>query len=76
MYAYTHAPVGEETITLTNFSLGVKLYAFIRGLYGLKGLSYFFTKQKYSFFQKLYDKGFAVVYIDVNSSLRIPKLTC
>ena len=38
--------------------------AFTRGFYGLKSLSNFFTKQMYSFFQKLIDQGFAVVYID------------
>ena len=55
MYAYAHAPLDEETITLTSFSSGDKLYAFIRGFYGLKGLPNFFTKQMYSFFQKLFD---------------------
>ena len=64
MYAYAHAPLDEETITLTSFSSGDKLYAFIRGFYGLKGLPNFFTKQMYSFFQKLIDQGFAIVYID------------
>ena len=64
MYAYAHAPLDEETITLTSFSSGDKLYAFIRGFYGLKGLPNFFTKQMYSFFQKLIDLGFALVYID------------
>ena len=64
MYAYAHAPLDEETITLTSFSSGDKLYAFTRGFYGLKGLPNFFTKQMYSFFQKLIDQGFALVYID------------
>ena len=64
MYAYAHAPLDEETITLTSFSSGDKLYAFIRGFYGLKGLPNFSTKQMYSFFQKLIDQGFALVYID------------
>ena len=64
MYAYAHAPLDEETITSTSFSSGDKLYAFIRGFYGLKGLPNFFTKQLYSFFQKLIDQGFALVYID------------
>ena len=50
MYAYAHAPLGEETITLTSFSSGDKLYAFTRfygfftGFYGLKGLPNFFHK--------------------------------
>ena len=64
MYAYAHVPLDEETITLTSFSSGDKLYAFIRRFYGLKGLPNFFTKQMYSFFQKLIDQGFALVYID------------
>ena len=38
MYAYAHTPLDEETIKLTGFSSGDKLYAFIRGFYGLKGL--------------------------------------
>ena len=42
MYAYAHTPLDEETIKLTGFSSGDKLYAFIRGL---KGLPNFFTKQ-------------------------------
>ena len=64
MYAYAHAPLDEETITLTSSSSGDKLYAFIRGFYGLKGLPNFFTKQMYSFFQKPIDQSFALVYID------------
>ena len=64
MYAYAHAPLDEETITLTSFSSGDKLYTFIRGFYGLKGLPDFFTKQMYSFFQNFIDQGFALVNID------------
>ena len=30
MYAYPHAPLDEETISITVFSAGDKLYAFIR----------------------------------------------
>ena len=44
MYAYAHAPLDEETIRLTSFSSGDKLYAFIKGFYSLEGLPYFFTK--------------------------------
>ena len=33
MYAYAHTPLDEETIKLTGFSSGDKLYAFIRGFY-------------------------------------------
>ena len=64
IYAYAHAPLDEETITLNSFSSGDKHYAFIHGFYGLKGLPNFSTKQMYSFFQKLIDQGFALVYID------------
>ena len=49
MYAYAHTPLDEETIKLTGFSSGDKLYAFIRGFYGLKGLPIFFTKQMSTF---------------------------
>ena len=45
MYAYAHTPLDEDTIKLTSFSSGDKLFAFIRGFYGLKGLPNFFTKQ-------------------------------
>ena len=52
-YAYAHTPLDEETIKLTGFSSGDKLYAFIRGFYGLKGLPNFFTKQVSTFFRSL-----------------------
>ena len=53
MYAYANAPLDEKTISLTCFSSEDKtLYAFIRGLYGLKGLPNFFTTQMYSLFKK------------------------
>ena len=64
MYAYAIAPLDKETISLTSFSSGDKLYAVIRGFYGLKGLPTFFTKQMFSCFQKFIDRGFAFVYID------------
>ena len=44
MYAYAHTPLDEETINFAGFSFGDKLYAFIRGFYGLKGLPIFFHK--------------------------------
>ena len=52
------------TIKLTGFSSGHKLYAFIRGFFGLKGLPIFFTKQMSTFFRSLIDKRSALVYID------------
>ena len=64
MYAYAHTPLDEETIKLTSFSSGDKLFAFIRGFYGLKGLPIFFTKQMSSFFKTVFEQGFALVYID------------
>ena len=63
MYAYAHTPLDEETIKLTSFSSGDKLFAFIRGIYGLKGLPNFFTKQRSTFFKTLIEQGFALVYI-------------
>ena len=36
MYAYAHAPLDEETITLTSFLSGDKLYAFTRGFMASK----------------------------------------
>ena len=65
MYAYAHTPLDEDTIKLTSFSSGDKLFAFIRGLYGLKELPNFFTKQMSTFFKTLIiEQGFALVYID------------
>ena len=64
MYAYAHIPLDEDTIKLTTFSSGDKLFAFIRGFYGLKGLPHFFTKQMSAFFKTLIEQGFALVYID------------
>ena len=64
MNAYGHTLLDEETIKVTNFSSGDKLFAFIRGFYGLKGLLNFFTKQLSSFFKTLIEQGFALVYID------------
>ena len=64
MYAYAHTPLDEETIKLTSFSSGDKLFAFIRGFYGLKGLPNFCTKQMSTFFKTLIEQGFALVYIN------------
>ena len=64
MYAYAHSPLDEDTIKLTGFSSGDKVFAFIRGFYGLKGLPNFFTKQMPTFFKTLIEQGFALVYID------------
>ena len=64
MYAYAHTPLDKDTIKFTSFSSGDKLFAFIRGFYGLKGLPNFFTKQMSTFFKTLIEQGFALVYID------------
>ena len=64
MYAYAHTPLDKETIKLTGFSSGDKLYTLIRGFYGLKGLRNVFTKQVSTFFRPLIDKRSALVYID------------
>ena len=64
MYAYAHTPLDEGTIKLTSFSSGNKLFAFIRGFNGLKGLPNFFTKQTSTVFRTLIEQGFALVYID------------
>ena len=42
MYAHAHTPLDEETIKLTSFAIGDKLFAFIRGFSGLKGLPIFY----------------------------------
>ena len=41
MHAYVHTPIDEETNKLTSFPSGDKLFAFIRGFYGVKGLPFF-----------------------------------
>ena len=64
MYAYAHTPLDKETIKLTSFSSGGKLFEFIRVFYGLIGLPNFFTKQMSYFFRTLIEQGFAQVYID------------
>ena len=64
MYDYAYAPLDEDTIKLTSFSSGDKLFASIRGFYGPKGLPNLFRKQMSSFFKKLIEQGFALVYID------------
>ena len=63
MYAYDHTPSDKETIKLTGFSSGDKLYTFIRRFYGLKGLPIFFTKQMSTFFRPLIDKHSALVLL-------------
>ena len=64
MYAYAHTPLDEDTTKLTSFSSGEKLFAFIRGFYGLKGLPNGFTKQISTFFKTLIEQGFALFYIE------------
>ena len=64
MYAYAHTPLDEETIKLTSFSSGDKLFSFMRGFYGLKGLPNYFPKQMSTFLKTLIEQGFALVYID------------
>ena len=49
---------------LTSFSSGDKLFAFIRGFFGIEGFPNFFTKQISSLFRNLIEQGFALVYID------------
>ena len=64
MYAYAHTPLDEDTIKLTSFSSGDKLFALIRGFHGLKGLPNFFTKQMSTIYKTLKEQGFALVCID------------
>ena len=42
----------------------VKLFAFIRAIYGLKGLPNFFTKQMSTFLKTLIEQRSALVYLD------------
>ena len=73
VYAYAHTPLDKDTIKLTSFSSGDKLFALIRGFYGLKGLPNFFTKQMSNIFKTLIEQGFALVYIDDILLLSDPK---
>ena len=52
-----------SNIKLTGFSSGDKLFAFIRGFSGLKGLPNFFTQQMSLFFRYSIRQGSALVYI-------------
>ena len=69
MYAHAHAPLVEETITLSSFLSGDELFAFIRGLYGLKRLPKLFTKQMYSFFQNLIDQSNALFLAHIKTHM-------
>ena len=64
MYAYALTSLDEETIKLTSFSYGDKLFAFIRGFHGHEGLPNFFTKPMSTLFKTLIEQSFALVYID------------
>ena len=64
MYAYAHTPLDEETAKITSLSSGDKLFACIRGFYGLEGLPNFFTKQMSTFFKTLIEQNFAFLYKD------------
>ena len=64
MYAYAHTPLDEEAIKPTGFSPGDKLYAFIRGFFGLKLPPNFFSKQMSTFYRSLIDKRSALVIFD------------
>ena len=65
MYAYAHATLDDESISLSTFSSGYKLNAFIRDFYCLIGLTDFFSPNKLSlYFRKIIDQGYAFVHID------------
>ena len=64
MYAYAQAPLDEESFCLTSFSSGGKLKLFYWKFLRFQKTNNFFTKQMYSFFQKLIDQCFAVDYIN------------
>ena len=53
MYTYAQTPLDDETIKPIRLSSGDKLFVFMRGFYGLKGLPNFFTKQMSNFFKLL-----------------------
>ena len=63
MYSYAHTPLDKETIKVTSFFSGEKLFAFIRGFYGHKGLPKFSTKQMSKFFKTPIEQGSALVYL-------------
>ena len=49
MYACAHTPVDEKTIKFRSFSSVDKLFAFIQGIYDLKGFPNFFKKTNVNF---------------------------
>ena len=61
MHTNAHATLDDETIKLTGFSSVHKLFAFSKGLYGLKDLPNFFTKQFSLFFKDLIRQVSALV---------------
>ena len=64
MYAYANAALEDETVKLTGFSSGDQLSAFIKRLYGLKGLPNFFTQQMSLFSKELVLQRYALIYVD------------
>ena len=77
MYAYDHAPLDEETITLTSFSSGDELNAFTRCFYILEGLPNFSTKNKrIHFFKNSLIKVLHLFTSMIFFFLPIPKLIC
>ena len=57
-------PLASQLARANKKYKSTKLYTFIRGFYGLKGLPNYFTKQMSTFFGSLIDKRSALVYID------------
>ena len=76
MYAYAHTPLDEETIKLTSFSSGDKLFAFIRGFYGLKGLPFFLLNKCHHSLKHLLNKVLLLYTSMTFYSYQIPKNTC
>ena len=78
MHAYAHTPLDEETIQLTSFSSGDKLFAFIRGFYGLhfKGLPFFLLNKCHHSLKPLLNTVLLLYTSMTFYSYRIPKNTC
>ena len=62
--AYDQVPLNPETQKLTSFIIGGKQYIYTRGLYGLCGLSHFFSWLMTTHFDPLIKKKQAITYVN------------
>ena len=76
MYAYAHTPLDEDTIKLTSFSSGDKLFAFIRSFYGLNGLPIFLQNKCLPSLKLLYNNVLPSSTLTISHFYLTLKNTC